>query len=43
MRDENEQDLGKDYSLPTLTAIEPAPGLARLQQSARELMFTAMA
>lgn len=43
VRDDSQQSLDKDYFLLFGTAIEPALGLARLQQTARELMFRAMA
>lgn len=43
MRDDNQQGLGKDYFLPSRAVTEPALGLARLQKTARELMFRAMA
>lgn len=43
MRDDNQQGLEKDYFLPSRAAIEPALGLVRLQKTARELMFGAMA
>lgn len=43
MRDDKQQGLEKDYFLPSRAAIEPALGLVRLQKTARELMFGAMA